>query len=119
MRMSDWSADVCSSDLYLPRAIEGWKKVTAAVHAKGGKIVTQLWHVGRVSHVSLQPEGAAPVAPSAVSANSKTFIINDDGSGTFAETSMPRALDIAEIAGIVEDFRKAARAAIEIGRAHV
>lgn len=101
--------------LYLPQAIEGWKKVTTAVHAKGGKIVTQLWHVGRVSHVSLQPEGAAPVAPSAVPANSKTFIINDDGSGAFVETSMPRALEVAEITGIVEDFRKAARAAIDAG----
>ncbi len=101
--------------LYLPEAIKGWKKVTAAVHAKGGKIVTQLWHVGRVSHVSLQPNGAAPVAPSAIAANSKTYIIDDDGAGSFAETSVPRALEVEEINAIVDDFRNAARAAIEAG----
>jgi NADH:flavin oxidoreductases, Old Yellow Enzyme family len=101
--------------LYLPQAVEGWKKVTAAVHAKGGRIVTQLWHVGRVSHVSLQPNGQAPVAPSAIPAGGKTYIINDDGTGAFAETSEPRALEASEIPGIVEDFRKAARAAMDAG----
>ncbi|MCF6367369.1 alkene reductase [Rhizobium halophilum] len=101
--------------LYLPQAVDGWKKVTAAVHAKGGKIVTQLWHVGRVSHTSLQPSGAAPVAPSPVPAGGKTFIINDDGTGAFLETSEPRALEASEIAEIVEDFRRAARAALDAG----
>jgi N-ethylmaleimide reductase len=101
--------------LYLPEAVEGWKKVTEAVHKKGGKIVTQLWHVGRVSHVSLQPGGAAPVAPSAIAANGKTYIINPDGSGAFVETSAPRALEQSEIGGIVDDFRKGARAAIDAG----
>ncbi len=101
--------------LYKPEAIAGWKKVTDAVHAKGGKIVTQIWHVGRVSHVSLQPNGAPPVAPSAIIAKSKTYIIDDAGKGSFAETSEPRALETAEIVGIVEDFRKGARAAIEAG----
>ncbi len=106
-------ADVPS--LYSVQAVEGWKKVTDAVHRRGGKIVTQLWHVGRVSHVSLQPDGGAPVGPSAIPANSKTYIINPDGSGAFAETSAPRALDATEIPRIVDDFRKAARAAIEAG----
>jgi N-ethylmaleimide reductase len=101
--------------LYLPQAVEGWKKVTEGVHQKGGKIVAQLWHVGRVSHVSLQPNGGQPVAPSAVPAKSKTYVINGDGTGTFVETSEPRALEIAEIPGIVDDFRKAARAAIKAG----
>ncbi|HEX2146548.1 MAG TPA: alkene reductase [Pseudorhizobium sp.] len=101
--------------LYLPQAVEGWKKVTAAVHSKGGKIVTQLWHVGRVSHTSLQPDGAAPVAPSAIPAGGKTYIINEDGTGAFVETSAPRALEAAEIAEIVEDFRQGARAAIDAG----
>ncbi len=95
--------------LYLPEALAGWKKVTEAVHARGGKIVTQLWHVGRISHVSLQPNGGAPVAPSAITAKSKTYIINDDGTGGFAETSEPRALELSELPGVVEDFRKAAR----------
>lgn len=101
--------------LYLPQAVEGWQKVTDAVHRKGGRIVTQIWHVGRVSHVSLQPNGAAPVAPSAIPAGTKTYIINPDGSGAFVETSAPRALERSEIAGIVDDFRKGARAAIDAG----
>lgn len=101
--------------LYLSQAIDGWKKVTDAVHRKGGKIVTQIWHVGRVSHTSLQPNGGAPVAPSAVPAGSKTYIINPDGSGAFVDTSDPRALELFEIPGIVEDFRKGARAAIDAG----
>jgi N-ethylmaleimide reductase len=101
--------------LYRPEAIKGWKKVTDAVHAAGGKIVTQLWHVGRISHTSLQPDGGAPVAPSAIAAKSKTYVLNADGTGSFVETSQPRALETAEIPGILEDYRKAARAAIEAG----
>lgn len=101
--------------LYEPEQIEGWKRVTSAVHAAGGKIVVQMWHVGRISHTSLQPNGGAPVAPSAIRANSKTYIINADGSGAFVETSEPRALQLEELPGIVEDYRKAARAAIEAG----
>lgn len=101
--------------LYAPDQLAGWRKVTDAVHAAGGKIVVQMWHVGRISHNTLQPNGAAPVAPSAITAKSKTFLINADGSGTFAETSQPRALELAELPGIVEDYRKAARAAIDSG----
>ena len=94
--------------------VAAWKKVTDAVHAKGGKIVTQLWHVGRVSHTSLQEGGQAPVAPSALVAKTKTYIITD-GVGSFAETSMPRALELSELPGIVEDYRRAARNAIDAG----
>ena len=101
--------------LYLPQAVEGWAKVTAGVHQKGGRIVAQLWHVGRVSHVSLQPNGAQPVAPSAIPAGAKTYIIDENGAGAFVDTSEPRALEASEIPGIVDDFRKAARAAIEAG----
>ncbi|MBU5900658.1 alkene reductase, partial [Vibrio cholerae O1] len=54
--------------IYTPAQIDGWRKVTDAVHAKGGHIFVQLWHVGRISHVDLQPGGAAPVAPSAIRA---------------------------------------------------
>jgi N-ethylmaleimide reductase len=101
--------------LYKPEAIEGWKKVTEAVHAEGGKIVVQMWHVGRISHTSLQPGGGKPVAPSALTAKAKTYLINGDGTGAFTETSEPRALELAEIPGIIEDYRKAARAAMEAG----
>jgi len=71
--------------LYTPEQLAGWRRVTDAVHAKGGCIVTQLWHVGRVSHVSLQPHGQAPVAPSAITAQSRTFILDEQtGAGHFA-----------------------------------
>ncbi len=90
--------------------MEGWKAVTSAVHAKGGRIFAQLWHVGRVSHVDLQPNGGAPVAPSAIPAKTKTFVNN-----AFTETSAPRALDIAELPGIVADYRRAAANAIKAG----
>jgi len=101
--------------LYSDEQLRGWKNVTDAVHSAGGKIVVQLWHVGRISHTDLQPNNGAPVAPSAIAANAKTYLINADGSGTFAPTSIPRALEINELPGIVEDYRKAARAAIDNG----
>ena len=100
--------------LYAPEQVAGWKPVTAAVHEAGGKIVTQLWHVGRVSHTSLQPEGGAPVAPSAIAAKTKTVLLQD-GVPTFVETSTPRALETNELPGIVDDYRRAAKAAIEAG----
>ena len=101
--------------LYAPEQLEGWRRVTDAVHAEGGRIVVQLWHVGRISHTSLQPDGQAPVAPSAIRAASKTFIHNADGQGEFVDTSTPRALELDELPGIVDDYRRAARAAIEAG----
>jgi N-ethylmaleimide reductase len=100
--------------LYKPEQIEGWKAVTAAVHAKGGKIVAQLWHVGRVSHTSLQADGQAPVAPSAITAKTKTYLIHNGQPG-FAETSPPRALHTDELPGIVDSYRQAARHALEAG----
>lgn len=101
--------------LYTREALDGWKHVTEGVHRAGGKIVVQMWHVGRISHTSLQPGGGKPVAPSAITAKSKTYLINADGTGSFAETSEPRALSIDEIPGILEDYRRAARAAIDAG----
>jgi N-ethylmaleimide reductase len=90
--------------IYSAAQVAGWKVVTEAVQAKGGKIAAQIWHVGRISHTSLQPGGTAPVAPSAIGAASKTF----DGTG-FVETSVPRALDLAELPRVIEDYRQAAR----------
>jgi N-ethylmaleimide reductase len=101
--------------LYKAEAIAGWKTVTDSVHKAGGKIVAQIWHVGRVSHTSLQPHGGQPVAPSPIKANSKTYIINDDGTGSFADTSEPRELGLAELPIILEDYRTGARAAIDAG----
>ncbi len=98
--------------LYGTEQLDGWKGVTDAVHAQGGKIVVQLWHVGRVSHHELQPEGGPPVAPSAITAKTKTVLIKD-GVPTFTETSPPRALDAGELPGIVHAYAVAARNAIE------
>ncbi|NHF74311.1 alkene reductase [Paracoccus xiamenensis] len=96
--------------IYTDEQVAGWRKVTDAVHAKGGRIFLQIWHTGRVSNVAVQPGGQAPVAPSAIKAETKTFV-----GGTFADVSEPRALRLDEIPGIVADFRKAAANAIRAG----
>lgn len=96
--------------IYSPAQVAGWRKITDAVHEAGGKIIAQLWHVGRVSSTELQPGGAAPVAPSAIPAKTKTYL-----AGGFAEVSAPRALALDEIEGIVEDFAAATRNAREAG----
>lgn len=101
--------------LYSAEALAGWRAVTQAVHARGGRIVVQLWHVGRISHHSLQPGGQAPVAPSAIQAKANTYLVDAKGGGSFVPTSMPRALETSELPGIVEDYRRAARAAIDSG----
>ena len=93
--------------LYGTEQLDAWKQVTKAVHDRGGRIFVQLWHVGRVSHFDLQPDGKAPVAPSAITAKTNTFLIKD-GVGSFVPTSPPRALDAEELPGIVQDFRHAA-----------
>jgi N-ethylmaleimide reductase len=98
--------------LYGTEQLDAWKRVTDAVHAEGGKIVVQLWHVGRVSHTELQPEGGKPVAPSAITAKTKTVLIKN-GVPTFTETSEPRALDASELPGIVHAYAVAARNAVE------
>ena len=94
--------------------VNAWQPITQGVHAKGAKMVMQLWHVGRISHTSLQPGGQAPVAPSAIVAKSKTVLI-ENGVPSFVATSPPRALLLEEIPGIVADYRKAARNAMEAG----
>jgi N-ethylmaleimide reductase len=90
--------------------VAAWKKVTDAVHQAGGKIVIQLWHVGRISHTSLQPNGQSPVAPSAVNAGVKTFTA--DG---FEDTSDPRALTLDEMPRLAADYAHAAEMAKKAG----
>ena len=99
--------------LYGTEQLDGWKQVTKAVHAAGGKMVCQLWHVGRVSHHLLQPDNGDPVAPSAIRANTKTYLIDGEGQGGFALTSQPRALHRHEIPQIVHDYAAAARNAVK------
>jgi N-ethylmaleimide reductase len=101
---------VWTPGVYSEAQVEGWRKVTGAVHSEGGLIFIQLWHVGRVSHVSLQPGGGAPVAPSAIKASTQTFL----QSGR-ADVSMPRSLRLDEIPRILGEYRTAAENAKRAG----
>src|SRR5512142_2401474 len=96
--------------IYSKGQVAGWRKITDRVHARGGRIFIQLWHVGRISHTSLQPHGGKPVAPSAIRAKVKTFV-----GGVFTETSEPRALELSEIAGIIDSFKRGAANAVAAG----
>jgi N-ethylmaleimide reductase len=96
--------------IHSPEQVAGWKGVADAVHAAGGRMFLQLWHVGRISHPSLQPDGALPVAPSAIAPEGQAMTI--EGMKPFVT---PHALETEEIAGIVEDYRRAARNARDAG----
>jgi N-ethylmaleimide reductase len=98
--------------IYSPEQVAGWKLVTDAVHAEGGAIYLQLWHVGRISHPALQPGNILPVAPSAIPPkDARTFIEN----GEFVEVGMPRALELNELPGLIDDYAAAALKAIAAG----
>lgn len=90
--------------------VAGWKAVTQAVHDQGGHIFLQLWHVGRISHPSFHPEGALPVAPSAI--QPKGDAMTYDGMQPFVT---PRALELDEIPGIIDQYRQGAKNALEAG----
>ncbi len=90
--------------------VAGWRTVVDAVHAKGAKIFLQLWHVGRQSHVDLQPSGQAPIAPSAIQAEVRALLASGPATG-----SMPRAIELSEIPGLVDEFRTAADRAQNAG----
>jgi N-ethylmaleimide reductase len=94
--------------IYSREQVEGWKRVTESVHAKGGRIFLQLWHAGRVSHPLLQPDGEIPVAPSAI--KPEGMAATPQGEKPYV---MPRALDIEEIPEIIEQFRTGAKNALE------
>jgi N-ethylmaleimide reductase len=96
--------------IYTDSQLAGWELVTHAVHTCGGRIFLQLWHVGRISHTSLQPDGKDPVAPSAITADAKTFV-----DGDFVQVSQPRALEVNEIKAIVEAYATATRNALWAG----
>jgi N-ethylmaleimide reductase len=102
--------------IYSQAQIDGWRLVTDAVHAEGGVIFGQLWHVGRVSHTALQPGNAAPIAPSALPAlNAKAFIETGPGIGTLVAPSMPRALSVPQIKDVVALYAEAAKNALSAG----
>ena len=96
--------------IYTDAHVSAWRPVTDAVHGAGGRMVLQLWHVGRMSHVSLQENGQSPVAPSAIQAGDAVFTLEG-----MLRPSMPRALRTDEIPGLIEDYRNAARKAKEAG----
>jgi N-ethylmaleimide reductase len=96
--------------IYSPDQLAGWRAVTDAVHARGGRIVAQIWHVGRISHNSLLPGGADPVSSVAKVANSKTFT-----AAGFEAVSAPRALSTEEVGQVIAQFRHGARVAIDAG----
>lgn len=102
--------------LYTDEQVEGWKKVTQAVHEKDSIIFSQLWHVGRVSHTSNQPGGIAPVGPSDIQASSSfAWGYDENGKEGFVISSKPRALSTADVKEVVQDFANAARNAIKAG----
>jgi len=97
--------------IYSPEQTAAWKQIVQAVHAKGGKMVAQLWHVGRVSHSSLHPEQGLPVAPSAIAPEGQTF------TATWQQVpyETPRAMTLKDIAALLEEFRCAAQNAVAAG----
>lgn len=102
--------------MYTQEQAEGWKKVTSAVHAEGGIIFAQLWHVGRLSHTTLQPSGGAPVSSSdKVAANSMAYAYDASGNPSSIQATRPRPLSVSAIEGIKDDFVRAARRAIDAG----
>jgi N-ethylmaleimide reductase len=96
--------------IHTDEQIAGWKKVTAAVHAAGGRIAIQLWHVGRISHPDLQPGGSLPVAPSALRPAGQAITLKG-----MQDYVTPRALETAEIPGLVATYAQAARNALAAG----
>ncbi|EKN3870553.1 TPA: alkene reductase [Yersinia enterocolitica] len=101
--------------LHTQEQLNAWKKITQAVHNEGGHIAVQLWHVGRISHHSLQPGQQAPVAPSAIAADTRTTVRDETGAWVRVPCSTPRALETEEIPGIINDFRQATANAREAG----
>jgi N-ethylmaleimide reductase len=105
-----WTPGIHSRD-----QVEGWRLVTEAVHKAGGRIFLQLWHVGRISHPALQPDGMLPVAPSAIQPRGMAFIENDRGEGELVPMLEPRALQTEELPYIVRQYVRGAKHALEAG----
>jgi N-ethylmaleimide reductase len=101
---------ISTPGIHSAEQVAGWQCVTGAVHASGGRMVLQLWHVGRISHPSFQPRGALPIAPSAIRPNAKAFTANG-----FEPIPTPRALETSEIPGIVAQHAQGARNALAAG----
>jgi N-ethylmaleimide reductase len=101
--------------IYSDEQVQAWRPITDAVHAAGGRIACQLWHVGRISHASLQPGGLPPVAPSALPVDARTSLRDAQGRPMRTACSPARALDTAELPGIVDAYAAATRRARAAG----
>lgn len=101
--------------LHTAEQIEGWKLINRTIHEAGGHSAVQLWHTGRISHNSVQPDQQPPVAPSAIPAGTRTSLRAADGSVYREDTSPPRELNVDEIKQIVADFGRAAASAQQAG----
>lgn len=102
--------------IYTDAQEAAWSKIVSAIHAQGGKIAAQLWHVGRISHTLLQENGASPVSPSAIPAsNSKCSVLQPDGTMPFVTCSPPRALEGNELPGIITQYQHSAERAKRAG----
>lgn len=107
--------------IYNAEQVAGWKLTTDAVHQAGGRIFAQLWHVGRISHVDLQPGGAQPLSSSALLAEGVKVFVDPEkkgaeaGVGGMVQHSLPRALALEEIPAIVQQFARAAQNALDAG----
>jgi N-ethylmaleimide reductase len=101
---------ISTPGIHTSEQLEGWKRVVNAVHVAGGRIFVQLWHVGRISHPSFQPDGGLPIAPSAIRAEGQTYTAEG-----FEPLVTPRALETAEIPSVVADFSRAAHNADQAG----
>ncbi|MBZ0092677.1 MAG: alkene reductase [Sulfuricellaceae bacterium] len=101
--------------IYTPQQVQGWKLVTEAVHGKGGHIFAQIWHVGRVSHISLQENGQAPVSAGGAAAQANCFAYDENGNPGNVPCSPPQPLTADGIRAVVEDFRRATANALAAG----
>jgi len=100
--------------IYTRAQVQGWSRVTDAVHKAGGRIVSQLWHVGRMSHEVFH-DGDKPVAPSAIAPDAQVWIVGDDGVGRMVDCPVPQALSLSQIEDVIADYRQAAKNAMEAG----
>jgi N-ethylmaleimide reductase len=105
-----WTPGIHSSE-----QVEGWRLVSDAVHKARGLSFMQLWHVGRISHPALQPDGMLPVAPSAIRPGGDAFIENENGEGALVPFVTPRALQLEEMPCLVQQYVRGARNALAAG----
>jgi len=101
--------------IHTAEQIEGWRTVADEVHAAGGHLFLQLWHVGRISHPFFQPKGELPVAPSAITPAGEAFVLNEQGQPAMVPFVTPRALELSELPEIINQYVQASKNALSAG----